>query len=102
MVNSIPRYVGQAKSKEVAVPFSGKAQEIHDSIVSGGRVDYWVGVAKSYIQRKGQYQPGPPYSFDRNGLRARLIVELSGGESGATDKEWDEIADWLFQAASPL
>jgi hypothetical protein len=44
------------------MPFSSKAQEIHDHIVSSGKSDYWIGAAKYLLNRKGQHQPGKAYT----------------------------------------
>jgi len=34
------------------MPFSSKAREIHDYIVSSGKADYWIGVARSLASVK--------------------------------------------------
>ena len=81
--------------------FSGKAEEIHKHMVSVGMADAWIGLAKGYITPKGQYEPGPPYNFDYEGLKEELKGGLSGAVSGATDSHWDEIAHWLITAARP-
>jgi hypothetical protein len=80
------------------MPFSVKAQEIHDCIVGD---NHWVRVAKRYIRHKRQYQPGPPYTLDIAGLRERLKAELPGVVPDAGDHDWDEIAKWLFELAIP-
>jgi hypothetical protein len=46
--NSGPSWVG----KGAAMPFSSKAQEIHDHIVSSGKADYWIGAARSIVQQE--------------------------------------------------
>ena len=81
--------------------FSEKAQEIHDHMVDNGTADTWIGRAKGHITRKPQYQAGPPYTYDRPGLRTRLKGELSGAVSDATDDHRDEIVEWLFDEAQP-
>jgi hypothetical protein len=81
--------------------FSGKADEIHKYMVSVGVADEWIGTAKGFIERKGQYEPGPPYKFDYEGLEEELKAGLSGAVSGATDSHWHEIARWLINAATP-
>ena len=58
--------------------FSSKAQEIHDHIVSSGKADYWMGVARSLAERRGQHQPGKRYARDVPALRDKLQAELSG------------------------
>lgn len=76
------------------MPFTSKAQEIHDHIVSNGQSDYWIGVAKKLIkhQRKA-------YTRDVPILRDQLIAELSSAVEGANDNHWEEIAHWLFYEA---
>ncbi len=81
--------------------FSGKAEEIHKYIVSVGKANEWIGTAKEYITRKAQYEPGPPYKFNYEGLKEKLKTDLSGAVSGATDSHWEEIAHWLIGAATP-
>lgn len=81
------------------MPFSSKAQEIHDHIVSTGQSDYWVGAAKFLLNRKGQCQPGKAYTRDVPDLKDQLIAELSGEVKGANDNHWEEIAHWLFYEA---
>jgi hypothetical protein len=78
-----------------------KAQEIHDYIVDSNKTDYWIGVAKSLIKHKGQFDPGPPYTYDVSALKQRLKAELSGAVRDAIDNHWEEIADWLFNEAKP-
>ncbi len=81
--------------------FSGKAKEIHKYIVDVGTADEWVGKAKGYITQKGQYEPGPQYKFNCEGLKERLKTDLSGAVGGATDSHWEEIAHWLMGLATP-
>jgi len=80
---------------------SGKAQEIHDHIVRVGEANEWVGTARGYIRRKGQYEPGEDLRFDSVGLRENLKADLSGAISDADDGHWGEIVDWLFETARP-
>ena len=47
-----------------AMPFSSKAQEIHNHIVRIGKADYWIGVARSLAERSGQHQPRKPYTHN--------------------------------------
>jgi hypothetical protein len=63
------------------MPFSSKAQEIHDHIVSTGKADYWIGVAKLLADRRGQHRPGKPYSR----------CELSPGECAAFDERTNNV-----------
>jgi hypothetical protein len=81
------------------MPFSSKAQEIHDRIVSSGKVDYWIGVARSLAERKGKQQPGRPYSRNIHALRDKLQAELSSAANDANDHHWEEIAHWLVYEA---
>jgi hypothetical protein len=77
------------------MPFSSKAQEIHDHIVSSGRADYWMGVARSIVQ----HQPGKRYARHIPVLRDKLQAELSGAVNNANDHHWEEIAHWLVYEA---
>jgi hypothetical protein len=77
--------------------FSSKAQEIHDRIVSSGKADHWVGVARSLVE--GQHQPRKPYSRNIPVLRNRLQAELSGAVKNANDNHCEEIAHWLVTVA---
>jgi hypothetical protein len=81
------------------MPFSSKAQEIHDHIVSSGKADYWISVASSQVVRKGQYQPGRPYARDVPALKDKLKAELSSAVNDASDNHWEEIAHWLVYEA---
>src|SRR5229473_2438506 len=88
-----------AHPKRAAMPFSSKAREIHDHIVSSGKADYWIGVARSLVERKGQYQPGKPYARDVPALKEKLKAELSSAVKDANDNHWEEIAHWLVYEA---
>src|ERR1700745_395347 len=46
------------------MPFSSKAQEIHNHIVPIGKTDYWIGVARSPAELSGQHQPRKPYAHN--------------------------------------
>jgi hypothetical protein len=81
------------------MPFSSKAQEIHDHIVSSGKADYWIGVARSIVQHRGQHQPGKRYARHIPVLRDKLQAELSGAVNNANDHHWEEIAHWLVYEA---
>jgi hypothetical protein len=81
------------------MPFSSKAQEIHDRIVSTGKADYWMGVARSLAERRGQHQPRGRYARDIPALRDKLQAELSGAVKDANDHHWEEIAHWLVYEA---
>jgi len=93
--NSGPSWVG----KGAAMPFSSKAQEIHDHIVSSGKADYWIGVARSIVQHRGQHEPGKRYARHVPVLRDKLQAELSGAVNNANDHHWEEIAHWLVYEA---
>jgi hypothetical protein len=80
------------------MPFSSKAQEIHDHIVGSGKADYWIGVARSLAERRGQ-RPGKRYARHIPVLRDKLQAELLGAVNNANDHHWDEIAHWLVYEA---
>ena len=42
------------------MPFSSKAQEIHDHIVSSGKSDYWIGAAKYLLNQGANINQGKP------------------------------------------
>src|SRR5260370_23056299 len=84
-----------AHPKRAVMPFTSKAREIHDYIVSSGKADYWIGVARSLVQRKGQYQPGKPYARDVPALKDKLKAELSTAVNDGNASHWEEIAHWL-------
>ena len=88
-----------AHPKKAVMPFSSKAREIHDHIVSSGKADYWIGVARSLVERKGPYQSGKPYARDVPALKDKLKAELSGAVNDANDNHWEEIAHWLVYEA---
>lgn len=46
------------------MPFSSKAREIHNHIVRIGKTDYWIGIARSLVQRSGLHQPRKPYAHN--------------------------------------
>ena len=81
------------------MPFSSKAREIHDHIVSSGKADYWIGIARSLVARKGQHQPGKPYTRDVPALKDKLKAELSSVVNDVNDNHWEEIAHWLVYEA---
>ena len=81
------------------MPFSSKAQEIHDHIVSTGKADYWMGVAKLPADRRGRHRPGKPYSRGTHALRHELKAELSDAVNDANDHHWEQIAHWLVDEA---
>jgi hypothetical protein len=62
--------------KKAVMPFSSKAREIHNHIVSSGKADYWIGVARSLVERKGRHQPGKPYTRDVPALKDKLKAEF--------------------------
>jgi hypothetical protein len=79
------------------MPFSSKAQEIHDHIVSSGKADHWIGVARSLVE--GHHQHGKPFSRNIPALRDSLQAALSGAVKNANDNHWEEIAHWLVYEA---
>ncbi len=81
------------------MPFSSKAREIHNHIVSSGKADYWIGVAGSLGKCKGPYQSGKPYARDVPALKDKLEAELSSAVNDANDNHWEEIAHWLVYEA---
>ena len=81
------------------MPFSSKAQEIYNHIVSSGKADYWMGVARLLAERRVQHQPGKRYDRDVPALRDKLQAELSGTVKDANDHHWEEIAHWLIYEA---
>lgn len=81
------------------MPFSSRAREIHDHIVSSGKSDYWIGVARSLAEPKGQHQPGRRYAREVPALKDRLQTELSDAVKEANDHHWEEIAHWLVYEA---
>lgn len=81
--------------------FSVKAQEIHKWILDNNQTDYWAREAEKFTVQKGQYQPGPRYTHDVPGLVNKLKADLGSTIKGATDSNWEEIADWLFELTTP-
>jgi putative heme iron utilization protein len=80
------------------MPFSSKAREIYDHIVSTGKVNYWIGIARSLVEWKDR-RPGGGYNRDVCALRDKLKAELSGAVNDAHDHHWEEIAHWLVYDA---
>ena len=78
------------------MPFSSKAQEIDDHIVSSGRSDYWISVAGLLADRKGQHRPGKPYSRSIHALKHELKAELSGAVNDANDHHWEGLRTGWF------
>ena len=81
------------------MPFSSKAQEIHDYIAGSGRTEHWIGVARTMAEHGGQHRAGRHYSRDVHALRDRLQAELSHAVKDAHDHHWEEIAHWLVYEA---
>jgi hypothetical protein len=82
---------------------STKAKEIYERMRIGGKKNYSIGLAgKNYMTEKAQNQPGPKWDYDGPGLRGELKRQLASSVSvnDAEDKDWDEIAKWLFDLAS--
>ena len=82
---------------------STKAQVIYDRLVETNAVNDWVGIAKDYINKKGQYEPGPDYKYDVEGLREELKADadLSDASEDASNDNWEEIAQMLLKMATP-
>jgi hypothetical protein len=91
-----------AHPKKAVMPFSSKAREIHDHIVRSGKADYWIGLARSLAERKGQHQPGKPYARDVPVLKDKLKAELSSAVNDVNDNHWEEIAHWLVYEARAI
>jgi len=83
------------------MPFSVKAQEILDYLLNHTLVDEYISVAKDYIERKGQYEPGPPFSMNVPSLAERLKSDLGNAVQDASDSDWRDVADWLLRRAMP-
>jgi hypothetical protein len=80
---------------------SKKAQEIYEQIKIRGKINYSIGLAeKSYMAESDQHQPGPKWNYDAPGLREELKRQFAGSVNDANDKDWDEIAKWLFDLAT--
>jgi hypothetical protein len=80
---------------------STKAKEIYEHMRIGGKINYSIGVAgKNYMTGKAQDQPGPKWNYDGPGLREELKRQLASSVYDAEDKDWDEIAKWLFDLAT--
>jgi hypothetical protein len=95
--NILRNYSGPSRvGKGAAMPFSSKAQEIDDHIVSSGRSDYWISVAGLLADRKGQHRPGKPYSPSIHALKHELKAELSGAVNDANDHHWEGLRTGWF------
>src|SRR6266849_1722485 len=84
-----------AHPKRAAMPFSSKAREIHNHIVSSGKADYWIGVAGSLGKCKGPYQSGKPYARDVPALKDKLEAELSSAGNDANDQLGTGVTRWF-------
>jgi hypothetical protein len=80
---------------------STKGQAIYQRLVDTNRVNDWVGIAKNYITRKKQYEPGPDYECDVKGFQEELKANLSDPLEDASDDNWEEIAQMLLKMAKP-
>jgi hypothetical protein len=89
-------------AREHAMTFSSaKAKEIYDRMRIGGKINYSIGRAeKNYMTEKAQDQPGPQWNYDGLGLREELKRQWGRSVNHAEDKDWDEIAKWLFDLAT--
>jgi hypothetical protein len=79
---------------------SMKAQKIYETMRRDGRINYAIGLGKTYMSRKTPDQPGPRWDYDGPGLREELKRQLASSVNDAEDKDWDEIAKWLFDLAT--
>jgi hypothetical protein len=80
---------------------STKAQEIYERMKIRGKINYWIGLAeKNYMTERAKDQPGPIWNYDGPGLREELKRQLAGSLNDAEDKDWDEVAKWLFDMAT--
>jgi hypothetical protein len=80
---------------------STKAQVIYARLVETNAVNDWVGIAKDYITKKGQYEPGPDYKYDVEGFQEELKADLSDASEDASNDNWEEIAQLLLKMATP-
>jgi len=80
---------------------SKKAQEIYERMKTRGKINYSIGLAeKNYMTESDQHQPGPKWNYDAPGLKEELKLQLASSVNDAEDKDWDEIAKWLFALAT--
>jgi hypothetical protein len=80
---------------------SSKAQEIYGCIRNFGKINYWIGLAeKKYMIGSALGSLGPKWTYDDSGLREELKWQLGGFVQAAEDKDWEEIAKWLFELAT--
>jgi hypothetical protein len=79
---------------------SMKAQEIYESLRREGKINYAISLGNRYMSEKTQYQPGPKWSYDSPGLREELKRRWESSVNNAEDKDWDEIAKWVFDLAT--
>ena len=80
---------------------SPKAREIHERLRFLGKINSSIALAeKNYMSANTQAQSGQKWSYDGPGLRDELKRELASSIQHAEDKDWDEIAKWLFDLAT--
>jgi hypothetical protein len=80
---------------------SKKAQEIYERMKIRGKINYSIGLAeKTFMTESNPSQPGQKWNYDTLGLRAELKRQLASSVNDAEDKDWDEIAKWLFDLAT--
>lgn len=80
---------------------STKAQAIYQRLVETNTVNDWVGIAKNYITRKGQYEPGPDYNYNVKGFQEELKAELFDASEDVSNDNWKEVAQRLLEMATP-
>jgi hypothetical protein len=79
---------------------SMKAQKIYESMRRDGKLNFAIGLGKTYMSERTQDQAGPKWNYDAPGLREELKLKLASSVNDAEDKDWDEIAKWLFDLAT--
>jgi hypothetical protein len=80
---------------------SSKAKEIYRCIRNFGKINYWIGLAeKNYMAGSSQGGLGPKWTYDDSGLREELKRQLGSFVQSAEDRDWEEIAKWLFELAT--
>jgi len=84
--------------------FSVRAGQIHEHIVESGTAGDWIKAAGTATKRgkMGGWFGEPQHKLDFRSLTNKLQKELGGPFPDATDGDWREVADWLFQAALAL
>jgi hypothetical protein len=82
--------------------FSLEARQIHNQIVENSRTsDYWIQAASAATKRGkfGGWFGDPQRKRDFSALTSKLKEQLGGQFPNASNSDWREVADWLFEAA---